>query len=73
MSTKKTVLGWELNTRTLTIHLTAQRHQQPLDILNDLPWTQKCISVNSWQKVLGELRSMSLALPGSWGLYSALQ
>ena len=59
MSTKKTVLGWELNTRTLTIHLTAQHHQHLLDILNDLPWTQKRISVNAWQKVLRELCCLS--------------
>ena len=73
MSTRKMVLGWDLDTRNLTIHLMARHHQRLLDILNDIPWTRKRISVNTWHKVLGELHSMSLALPGSRGLYSALQ
>ena len=46
MSTKKTVPGWEIDTRTLTVHLTARHHQRLLDILNNLPRTQKLMSVN---------------------------
>ena len=53
-------------------HLTKRHHQRLLDILNNIPWTWKWILVNTWHKALGELQSMSLALPGSWGLCSAL-
>ena len=72
-STRKTVLGWDINTCQLTIHLTKRHHQHLLDILNDILWTQKRISVDTWHKVLGEVQSMLLALPGSRGLYSTLQ
>ena len=34
---------------------------------------RKRASVNEWQRLLGELRSMSLALPGSAGCFSHLQ
>ena len=64
MSTKKMVLGWDIDIQGLTMHLTKRCHQHLLDILNDIPWTRKSISVNTWHKVLGELQSMSLALPG---------
>ena len=34
---------------------------------------QKRIAAKSWHKVLGELRSMVLAIPGGKGLFSTLQ
>ena len=73
MSTKKMVLGWDIDTKNLAIHLTERHHQCLLDVLNNIPQTRKHISVNMWHKVLGELRSMSLALPGSRGLCNAPQ
>ena len=73
MSTTKTMLGWLVDSRTMTIQLTARRYTRLLEILDSLPATRKRVSVKTWQKVLGELRSMALALPGSRGLFSALQ
>ena len=73
MSTKKMVPDWDIDTQKLTARLTERHHQCLLDILNAIPWTQKHVSINTWHKALGELRSMSLALPGSGGLCSALQ
>ena len=60
------------NTTNLTMCLTEQRHQGLLDILSNIPKTQKCVSVNTQHKVLGELQSMSLALLGSGLSCSAL-
>ena len=73
MSTKKTILGWEFDTVNMTIHLSKRRRQRLQDILAELPHDKKRVSIKTWHKVLGELRSMTLALPGSRGLYSALQ
>ena len=42
-------------------------------ILASIPRSQKRVSVLKWQSVLGELRSMSIAIPGSRGLFSLLQ
>ena len=33
----------------------------------------KVIAVKQWHKILGELRSMSIAIPGARGLFSLLQ
>ena len=44
------------------------------DLCQDVPKaTQKRISVDKWHRCLGELRSMSLALPGSRGLFIQMQ
>jgi hypothetical protein len=34
---------------------------------------RKCVSLKKWQQILGELRSMVLAIPGGRGLFSTLQ
>ena len=52
------VLGWDVDTCQLAVHLTKRRHQHLLDILNDIPRTLKRISVNTWHKaLLAELKS----------------
>jgi hypothetical protein len=43
------------------------------DLLDMFPPTRTRISVKEWQKFLGELRSISLAIPGARGLFSVLQ
>ena len=73
MSTSKTVLGWNLDTGNMTVHLTQRCHQCLLAILDDILQTWKQISITRWHKVLSELRSMSLALTGSRRLCGALQ
>jgi hypothetical protein len=70
--TKKRILGWDINTETMTIHLPQHRLEHILDIttafLNKQLTTRK-----QWQKLLGELRSMTLALHSSTHLFSVLQ
>jgi hypothetical protein len=72
-STRKAVLGWVLDTAEKTLELPAHRIDRLQEILDSILPSQKCVSVQKWHKVLGELRSMSLALPGTRGLFSVLQ
>ncbi|KAL3823338.1 hypothetical protein ACHAXA_010473, partial [Cyclostephanos tholiformis] len=72
-STMKSVLGWIIDTSTLTIHLPSHRAARLAEILASLPWTQRRTSISKWHTVLGELRSMSLALPGSRNIFSTMQ
>jgi hypothetical protein len=72
-STVKTILGWIINTATMTIHLPPHRVTRLGEILASIPKSQKRTSIKKWHKVLGELRSMSLALPGARNLFSTMQ
>jgi len=72
-NTIKVVLGWVVNTATMTIELPLHRQERLGEILASIPPTQRRLSKKKWHKVLGELRSMSIALPGARGLFSAMQ
>ena len=72
-STVKQILGWVIDTVSMTIHLPPHRLQRLGELLASIPATQKRTSVKKWHKVLGELRSMSLALPGARHLFSHMQ
>ena len=72
-STVKLVLGWIINTVDQTITLPQHRVERLAEILSSIPKSQKRISIRKWHKVLGELRSMSLALPGAKHLFSHMQ
>jgi hypothetical protein len=72
-STVKLVLGWIIDTVTMTIQLPPHRVERLAEILASIPTTQKRTSVKKWYKVLGELRSMSIALPGSRNIFSHMQ
>jgi hypothetical protein len=72
-STIKLVLGWILDTESLTICLPSHCVEHLWEILDKIPPTQHQISIKKWHKVLGELRSMSLALPGLCNIFSTMQ
>jgi hypothetical protein len=72
-STIKLVLGWVIDTTAMTIHLPQHRVDRLVEILSSIPPHQKRTSVKKWHSILGELRSMSLALPGSRHMFSRLQ
>jgi hypothetical protein len=63
--TRKIVLGWILDTIAMTIEFPAHRR--------DRLHTQRRTSVRKWQQLLGELRSMAIAIPGSKGIFSWMQ
>ena len=73
-ATIKNVLGWIIDTTNMTISLPQHRVERLGAILASIPATQKRTTVKKWHKLLGELRSMSLALPGaSRNLFSHMQ
>jgi hypothetical protein len=72
-STCKTLLGWIVDTTAMTLSLPPRRLQRLADILNSIPRSQKRISIQRWHTVLGELRSMAMAIPGTRGLFSHMQ
>ena len=73
-STEKEILGWLINTESMTLRMTKHRHRRLYQLLHDdLPRTRKRITVKDFQRALGELRSLALALPGARGLFSTLQ
>ena len=67
------MLGWIINTINGTIQLPPHRVERLSELLSSIPRSQKRISARKWYKVLGELRSMALALPGSRNLFSLMQ
>jgi hypothetical protein len=71
--TRKTILGWILDSVRHTIELPPRRLQRLVDILAELPHSKTRITTKRWQQLLGELRSMVLAVPGLRGLFSLLQ
>ena len=72
-STVKSVLGWVIDSEALTISLPPHRVARLKEILDKVPSTQRQISVKKWHKILGELCSMSLALPGARNIFSTMQ
>ena len=71
--TVKLVLGWVIDTINFTIHLPPHRVTRLWEILDGIPKSQRRTSMKKWHKVLGELRSMSLALPGARNMFGRLQ
>lgn len=72
-ATQKTVLGWDLDTVAGTLRLPPHRLDRLYALLDAFPITRKRAPLSEWHQLLGELRSMAAALPGSRGLFSALQ
>ncbi len=71
-STKKRILGWDID--TVTMHLTLPTHRR--DRLRDLLYgfaSKRYASKKKWQQLLGELRSMALAIHSAKYLFCILQ
>jgi hypothetical protein len=69
---RKLILGWIIDTVRQTIELPPHRKQTLHDIFRDLQGLRR-ISSKRWRSILGKLRFVSMAIPGSAGLLSALQ
>ena len=70
--TRKIILGWILDTVRQTIELPPHRKAELAQLFRDLASRQR-VSEKYWQRTLGKLRFLSAAIPGSAGLFSALQ
>lgn len=72
-TTNKVMLGWEVDTINKTITLPPHRVERLQEILHAIRPDQRYVPTQQWHKLLGELRSMAIALPGAKGLFSILQ
>jgi hypothetical protein len=68
----KRILGWDLNTVNMTIHLPSHCAEHLCSILHNASGQQR-ISRCKWYALLGELRSMVAALHSTKHLFSILQ
>jgi hypothetical protein len=71
-STTKTILGWNIDTATMTLALPEHRQHRLLSSLR-LMGTKQRVSRKKWQQLLGELRSVALAISGAKYNFSLLQ
>jgi hypothetical protein len=71
-ATAKIILGWLLDTLLKTIELPPHRKARLLEILSNVRGKRR-LGQQTVYKLLGELRSMVLAIPGGAGLFSQLQ
>ena len=71
--TRKNILGWLVDTRQRTIHLPEHRRHRLDAVLASVHPNQTTTSLCKWRQLLGELRSMSVAIPAGRGFYSHLQ
>lgn len=71
-ATQKILLGWLIDSIQGTITLPPHRQDRLLEILAAVSGKRR-VSLRRWRSLVGELRSMMIALPGSEGLFSQLQ
>ncbi|KAL3806886.1 hypothetical protein ACHAXA_000796 [Cyclostephanos tholiformis] len=65
-ATIKSVLGWIIDTTTLTIHLPSHRVARLPEILASIPRTQRRTSLTKWHTVLGYTNKSPLAWRFKW-------
>jgi hypothetical protein len=71
-ATRKIRLGWIVDSVLEILALPAHQHARLFEIFADLEGLHR-VSLKKWYRVLGELRSMTLTIPGGRGLFSHLQ
>ena len=67
------MLGWAVDTVAKTLEVPPHCVERLHLILDSIQPNQKRTTAKVWHKLLGELRSMALAIPGARGLFSTLQ
>ena len=72
-ATRKVMLGWTLDTVRGAMELPPHRVERLEATPDGIKPNQRRMPTKTWHKVLGELRSMATAIPGSKGLFSLLQ
>jgi hypothetical protein len=72
-ATCKKVLGWIIDLVNMTLTLPERRLKRLGKILAEIGPERKRLALDKWHKLIGELRSMSIAIPGARGLFSHLQ
>jgi hypothetical protein len=72
-ATCKKVLGWIIDSVNMTLTLPERRLKRLGKIMAEISPERKRLALDKWHKLIGELRSMSIAIPGARGLFSHLQ
>ena len=67
------MFSWIVDSVTMTITFTPHHMARLKDIVASIPRTQHRVRIYKWNRVLGELHSMALALTGARGLFSQMQ
>jgi hypothetical protein len=71
-STVKRILSWDIDTARMTLHLPPHRLERLENLLHTF-LDKRYTTQKQWQQLLGELRSMTLALHSSHLLFTVLQ
>jgi hypothetical protein len=71
-STRKCLLGWDVNTEHMNISLPEHWKERLQKLLHTF-MARNYVSIQKWQCLLGELRSMAMALHSTKYLFSILQ
>ena len=71
--TCQTLLWWIVDSINMPITLPLHRVARLKEFFSAIPCSQRRIGVDKWHRVLGELHSMALALPGARFLFSKMQ
>ena len=71
-ATTKVLLGWLVDSVRGTIELPPHRAERLIELITSFQSRTRC-SLKAWRQLIGELRSMTVALPGSEGLFSHMQ
>jgi hypothetical protein len=68
----KRLLGWDINSETMTLTIPVHPHEKLLAHIADTTIKHR-VSRRKWQQLLGELRSVALAIPSAKYLFSLMQ
>ena len=71
-SRKKTVLGWEIDTKEHHLRLTPKRELKMPVALNAIPSEAHQFSLTKWRHLLELLRSITPAISGEHGMFTRL-
>ena len=69
-STWKTVLGWDLDTIAQLLSLFPRQQEKVAAALAAIPRKACTTSLRKWRKLLGMLRSITLVVSGSRGMFT---
>ena len=72
-STCPVLLGLVIDMVNITLYFLPNRDNRFKEILTGIPTNQKCIGVDTWHRVQGDICSISIALPGAQGIFSHMK
>jgi hypothetical protein len=73
VGSSENILRWIVDTIKMTVELPPDCVERLFKLLDSVSPGQRRVSANKWEKLLGELQSMVLAILRGRGLFSVLQ